>query len=312
VFRVLLTKCTDPSSIPLFECGDKAYSKSILTTSPEIECSESSPYVKKERIGRCFAYNRDDLVPLHRFFSVSTSDQLYKTDRTKVEGYTYEGIECYVYPLQQSLKVTSTEQVPQSPIDLILMLDSSGSVADKDFSNWQAEIDYATSLIDSQFVTPGSRVALINYSGCGGKLTFEECQEQNKLKKEWGLTEYSTKDEVLDRLDSMGRNDFNYGFTWTDEALSIALAEFQATLSGGEDHERYIIMLTAGEPSQGHESCRASTDYMSETVVDLKALGVNILTGAISMTQEAIHQYFDCLGTVFALDTFDDLYDIEE
>jgi len=50
---------------------------------------------------------------------------------------------------------------------------------------------------------------------------------------------------------------------------------------------------------------------MSETVVDLKALGVNILTGAISMTQEAIHQYFDCLGTVFALDTFGDLYDIE-
>merc|ERR1712154_157007 len=228
----------------------------------------------------------------------------------------YEGIECYAYPLQQSLK--STEQVPQSPIDLILMLDSSGSVADKDFSNWQAEIDYAASLVDSEFVTPGSRVALINYSGCGSKLTFDECQEKNKLKKEWGLTEYSTKEEILARLDSMGPDDFNYGWTWTNEALSIALAEFEATLSGGADHERYIIMLTAGEPSQGHEACNSYTDdvgnvfYMSDTVSDLKALGVNIMTGAISMTQEAIDQYFDCLGTVFALDTFDDLYDFEE
>merc|ERR1712154_75192 len=146
------------------------------------------------------------------------------------------------------------------------------------------------------------------------KLTFEECQEQNKLKKEWGLTEYSTKDEVLERLDSMGRNDFNYGFTWTDEALSIALAEFEATLSGGADHERYIIMLTAGEPSQGHEACNSYTDdvgsveYMSDTVTDLKALGVNILTLAISMTKEAIGQYLDCLGSPVALDTFDDLY----
>merc|ERR1712060_774020 len=76
------------------------------------------------------------------------------------------------------------EQVPPSPIDIIIMLDSSGSVADVDFSNWQAEIDYAASMVDawvdSDAVTVDVRVALINYSGCSPKLSFEECQKQNK------------------------------------------------------------------------------------------------------------------------------------
>merc|ERR1712244_191932 len=90
------------------------------------------------------------------------------------------------------LKVTEQE-VPPSPIDVIIMLDSSGSVADVDFLNWQAEIDYAASLVDayvdSDVVTVDVRVALINYSGCSPTYTFEECQKKKKLKLEWGLTD---------------------------------------------------------------------------------------------------------------------------
>merc|ERR1711997_648458 len=113
--------------------------------------------------------------------------------------------------------------------------------------------------VDSDVVTVDVRVALINYSGCSPKLSFEECQKKNKLKLEWGLT--TTKEEMLARLDSMGPNDFNFGYTWTDEALSIALAEFEASSSGGIVHERWIVLLTAGEPSNGHEACKASADY---------------------------------------------------
>merc|ERR1712154_462681 len=148
------------------------------------------------------------------------------------------------------------------------------------------------------------RVALINYSGCSPKYTFEECKKQNKLKLEWGLTQYS-KEEMLARLDSMDVNDFNWGYTWTDDALSIALEEFQAN---GADHEKWIVLLTAGEPSTGHEACKTSADYVSETVVALKTLGVEIYTGAISMSQDAMDEYFGCLGDVTALNLFDDLY----
>merc|ERR1712244_172197 len=180
----------------------------------------------------------------------------------------YEGIACYVYPPEETqqdslfsstipkknsvasallssvnpspaptaapssprsakkglLKVTEQE-VPPSPIDVIIMLDSSGSVS---FSNWLDEIGYAASMIDiwvdSDEITVDVRVALINYSGCSPKFTFEEC---NKLKLEWGLT--ATKEEMLARLYSMGPDDFQRGFSWTDEALSVALAEFEAS-----------------------------------------------------------------------------------
>merc|ERR1719411_2382100 len=105
----------------------------------------------------------------------------------------------------------------------------------------------------------------------------------------------------------MNVNDFNWGYTWTDDALSMALAEFEAN---GADHEKWIVLLTAGEPSTGHEACKASANYMSQTVVALKELGVEINTGAISMSQEAMEEYFSCLGSVNAKESFDELYDI--
>merc|ERR1712154_614619 len=85
-----------------------------------------------------------------------------------------------------------------------------------------------------------SRTALINFSGCGRRYTLEECQKANKLKLEWGLTEYSTNDEVLARLDLMGPSDFNYGYTWTNEAFTIALEEFEANSS--QDRNKIIIL----------------------------------------------------------------------
>merc|ERR1712083_802310 len=212
-------------------------------------------------------------------------------------GYKYEGIECYVYPLQQSLKVT--EQVSSdSPIDLILMLDSSGSVADKDYSNWQAEIDYAASTV-ADFMTPGSRVALINYSGCGPKATLEDCQKQNMLNLEWGLTDFSTKEEVLARIASMGPDDFSFGFTWTDEALSIALAEFEDHSS--KDRKKMIVLLTDGEPyppNAGHEPCKTSMNYVSETVTALKELRAKVVTVAIN-SHDIINEYFLCMSDDF-------------
>merc|ERR1712228_611367 len=71
-----------------------------------------------------------------------------------------------------TLKVT--EQEPQVPVDLIFILDSSGSVAvdDDDFSNWQAEIDFVATALRNIPPASETRIGLINFSGCGPSVTF--------------------------------------------------------------------------------------------------------------------------------------------
>ena len=75
----------------------------------------------------------------------------------------------------------------------------------------------------------------------------------------WGLNDYGSPNDqqaVYDRFASMGPNDFNGGYTWTEEAMSIALKEFNANSTA--DRSKMIIILTDGEPypfNQGHEPC---------------------------------------------------------
>merc|ERR1712083_723459 len=283
-FNVSSSDCLDEGSVSLYRCRDRDEVDSILTTSPLINCSDSSGYVMKEQIGRCFPeipeegdnLYKGDLVALHRFYSAAITDHLYKTDKEAVDGYAYEGIECYVYsasaPLSTASTLKVTEQEPLPPLDLIFILDSSGSVAvdDDDFSNWQAEINFAAETIRhflfDMHIQIGleSRIGLINFSGCGTSVTLAECKQQNKLKNELSLT---STEEALAHLDSMGSDDFNFGHTWTDEALGVALTEFEANST--PDHSKLIVLLTDGEPSppnQGHEPCKSSMNFQSETV----------------------------------------------
>jgi len=199
------------------------------------------------------------------------------------------------------------EQEPQSGLDLIFILDSSGSVAfnDDDFLNWQAEIDYVSTTVRNW---APSRTALINFSGCSRMYTLKQCQKANKLKLEWGLTEYLTNDEVLARLDLMGPSDFNFGFTWTNEAFTIALEEFEANSS--LDRNKIIILVTDGEPypyDAGHEPCKSSTNYISETMIGLRHLNVEIMTLGINMSQYQMEEYFRCMDVVYNVDGFDSL-----
>merc|ERR1712228_686972 len=310
-FHVLSSECMDDDSVSLFRCRDRDEVDSILTTSPMINCSDSSRYAVKEQIGRCYPEkgDNDDLVALHRFYSAAITDHLYKTDKDAVDGYEYEGIECYVYSASASTASTLkvTEQEPQVPVDLIFILDSSGSVAvdDDDLSNWQAEIDFVATALRNLSPSPSeTRIGLINFSGCGPQATFAECQQQNKLKNELSLTSI---EDALAHLDSMGSDDFNAGFTWTDEALGMALAEFEANSS--PDHNKWIFLLTDGEPyppNQGHEPCKSSKNFHSETVAALYESGVTTMTFGIGMDEETMHEYFGCFTFVnYAIDDFD-------
>merc|ERR1712087_1021062 len=141
--------------------------------------------------------------------------------------------------------------------------------------------------------------------GFGPSYDFDRCKSANKLKLEWGLTDFSTKEEVLARIAAMGTDDFKAGFTWTDEALSIALEEFEDH-SSKLDRHKMIFLLTDGEPyppNAGHEPCKTSMNYVSE-----------IVTVAIN-SHDIINEYFLCMSddfeqNIITVDDFDALSEV--
>ena len=66
-------------------------------------------------------------------------------------------------------------------LDLMFILDSSGSVYDSGYDNWQAEIDFAMAIVNNSL--PGdSKIGLINFSGCGSNKDFDSCRSNGELK----------------------------------------------------------------------------------------------------------------------------------
>ena len=189
-------------------------------------------------------------------------------------------------------------------LDLIFILESSGSVYDDGYVTWHAEIDFAKAIVNSS-LPEDSRVGLINFSGCGSSFTVEQCKQQGRLDKMWTLNSYGNPNDqqaVYDRIDQIDSNDFKGGWSWTDEALNIALNEFNANST--RHRTKMIIIMTHGEPeplNSGHDPCKASTGYISPTLLSLKQLGVIILAVGIDVTQFAIDDFFKCI-----VDDFDE------
>jgi len=191
----------------------------------------------------------------------------------------------------------------QTLLDLIFILDSSGSVYDEQYINWQSEIDFAKSIVNNS-LPRNTKIGAINFSGCGPSYDFEQCKAQNRLKKMWGLNTYGVpyndQQAVYDRFAAMGPADFNSGTTWTDSALSIALNEFNG--NGSAYREKMVILVTDGQPypyNQGHEPCKNSTGYISPTLASLRALGTTIIAIGIDVSQSAIDDFFSCITIDF-------------
>jgi len=190
-----------------------------------------------------------------------------------------------------------------TPLDIIFMIDSSGSVYDDEYKNWQYELDLVYDIVDN-VIPSNSRVALINFSGCGSGFTFEQCQEQGRFQQMFHLSTYGSPndlDAVLSSIDAIGSDDFLGGYTWTEEALSLALSEF--TINSTADADKMIVLITDGEPyplNEGHNPCQSSTGYLSPTVQSLRDLGVAIVTVGIDIAEDVKEEYFDCIsGTDF-------------
>merc|ERR1712217_238028 len=159
--------------------------------------------------------------------------------------------------------------------------------------------------------------------GCGPNKNLSQCLDDGKLDKMWGLNDFGTPndhDALYHRISEMDSSDFLSVYTWTNEALLLALNEFQANSS--MNRSKMIILLTDGEPfphdaNPPHESCIASTGYESSTLSDLKALNTTILTVGIAVNDDAASMYLECIvddvdEDYFEAADFEDLYSLSD
>jgi len=192
-------------------------------------------------------------------------------------------------------------------LDIIFIVDSSGSIYDDGYKNWENELELVYDIIDN--VLPlNSKVGLINFSGCGSSFTFQQCRDLGRLKKMIGLNDNGAPNDlqaVLSIIDAIDEDDFNGGYTWIEEALHIALTEFNAKSTA--DHSKMIILLSDGEPypyDQGHGPCESSTNYVSPTLTSLKELNVEIITVGIDISEQHKDEYFTCMSDLYFEATF--------
>eukprot|EP01083_Nonionella_stella_P140607 431489_1 len=191
-----------------------------------------------------------------------------------------------------------------SQLDLIFLLDSSGSVGS---SNFPLEINFCKAIVNSSL--PGdSRVAAINFSGCGSGTTLQECKDSNKMKRMWGLEDFGSPNDqeaVVNRFEAMSSADFLKGWTWTNEALLMALNEFKGNST--DSREKMIVMLTDGEPrpqGEQHEPCIVSSGFVSDELAELRAMNVRIIAIGIAVGSDSIAEFFACLVNDFETEFF--------
>lgn len=191
---------------------------------------------------------------------------------------------------------------------------------DAGYDNWQSQIDFIKAVVKDS-LPRDSRVGLVNFSGCGSNKDLAECRAEGKLNKMWGLDAFGSSNDaeaVYDRISEIDSSDFNSGYTWTNEALHLALTEFQDNSSA--ERSKMVIMLTDGEPyphnaDNGvdglHEACIASTKYESNTLSALRALDTVIVAVGIDVADDKAEEYLKCMidsdQHYFGATHFDDL-----
>jgi len=75
----------------------------------------------------------------------------------------------------------------------------------------------------------------------------------------------------------------------------MALSEFEA--NSAADRRKAIVLVTDGEPypsNAGHAPCQASTGYVSDTTMALRAMDVSMIAVGIDLAQSTIDDVFSC------------------
>jgi hypothetical protein len=183
---------------------------------------------------------------------------------------------------------------------------------------------------------PANAISVINFSGhgvaggleAGDYATVDEWLlavggrqnewNDNLLRVEHSMTNYDMGDTdnaaFNGWLDTFGSADFTGGYTWIDNALTVALADLY--MSDRFEYGRSVfVMLTDGQPEP--EGCAAcdTKGYASPTLAEIRRQEILLLTVGIELTQSTIDSFFACMTEpeyFFAADSFGSLGDVEE
>lgn len=186
--------------------------------------------------------------------------------------------------------------------EIIILLDSSGSVFDTGYARWNSMLDLAESIVTE--TESGNAHGVGIFSGCRATFTLQNCADAGFLSMNYGLhdgaidpftgnpiTGDQSPGEVSGYLAGLDSSDFLDGFSWIDEALNMVLQSFISstnTVLG----ERHIFFLTdGGPPTSSHSPVGAG--FESDTLLGLRSLDVNI--HAIEFGPDPVLDYLNAL-----------------
>lgn len=140
----------------------------------------------------------------------------------------------------------------KSEVDLVLLLDGSGSVGS---SGWKATLEFAETLVMG-FKGEATQVSVILFSGPRSWPHYRQCQKvamsKADLLKKCGLTmvqHFSNDTEQTQK--NIKALKFPAASTWTAKALEMAAAEL--TL-GRKNAKRVVLVMTDGIPISPHKT----------------------------------------------------------
>ncbi|XP_077982893.1 matrilin-3-like [Glandiceps talaboti] len=145
------------------------------------------------------------------------------------------------------------------PVDLLYVIDKSGSIGTTDFTK---SIDLVKQLIDL-FPVPISpdetRIAAISFSSA------------HKVDLDFNFLACANKDACKDAI---GRIDFEDGSTHTGRALNLARTNAFTNAAGSRSNAHKVLFLITDGRSNGGLSVTAAANALKDTGVEIYALGV--------------------------------------
>lgn len=196
-------------------------------------------------------------------------------------------------------------------INLTILVDSSGSVYDSTYTQWNQELNTAQSLASlHKSTTHEGNFSLVNFSGCGSNYTFDTCQHRLTV-------EISNLDDATDfeaAIDQLGNDNFHRGYTWTNDALKVALENQAIANLPSENTQDVFVMLTDGKSTVGHETCNEQgyvspeLQYMRDNNIDLIVLGINLDQSGIDAISCMTSSDKFFLADAFHVDEADSLF----
>lgn len=200
--------------------------------------------------------------------------------------------------------------------EVIILLDSSGSVIDTGYGRWNAMLELAEDIVTE--TGSGNAHGVGIFSGCRAIFSLQDCADTGFLSMNYGLhdgaidpftgdpiTGDQTPGAVSGYLASLDSTDFLGGFSWVDEALTMALQSFVSS-SNTVLGERHLFFLTDGRPPTSGHSPVDGFGFESDTLQGLRSLGVNI--HAIEFSADPDVDYLNALtndpNNVYAAESF--------